>query len=39
MFSEIYLKLEPLGLECVAAACLAAGYEVRGIDLPRKRLQ
>ncbi len=33
MFSEIYLKLEPLGLECVAAACLAAGYDVRVHDL------
>jgi magnesium-protoporphyrin IX monomethyl ester (oxidative) cyclase len=33
MFSEIYLKLEPLGMECVAAACLAAGYDVRVFDL------
>ncbi|MGD9762760.1 MAG: hopanoid C-3 methylase HpnR [Candidatus Binatia bacterium] len=33
IFSEIFLKLEPLGLECVASACLAAGYDVRVIDL------
>jgi hopanoid C-3 methylase HpnR len=33
LFSEIYLRLEPLGLECVAAALLAAGHDVRLIDL------
>jgi len=33
MFSEIYLRLEPLGLECVAAAVEAAGHEVRLLDL------
>jgi magnesium-protoporphyrin IX monomethyl ester (oxidative) cyclase len=33
MFSEIYLRLEPLGLERVAAAVAAAGYEVRLLDL------
>jgi magnesium-protoporphyrin IX monomethyl ester (oxidative) cyclase len=33
MFSEIFLRLEPLGVECVAAALEAAGYEVRLIDL------
>ncbi len=33
MYSEIYLKLEPLGLERVAAAVRAAGHEVRLIDL------
>lgn len=33
LFSEIYLKLEPLGMECVATACLAAGYQVRVFDL------
>jgi magnesium-protoporphyrin IX monomethyl ester (oxidative) cyclase len=33
MFSEIYLRLEPLGLERVAAAIEAAGYEVRLLDL------
>src|SRR5438132_458446 len=33
MFSEIYLRLEPLGLERVAAAAEFAGHEVRLIDL------
>jgi hopanoid C-3 methylase HpnR len=33
IFSEIFLRLEPLGVECVAAAVQAAGYEVRLIDL------
>src|SRR5882672_1770781 len=33
MYSEIYLRLEPLGLECVAAAVRAAGHEVRLLDL------
>ena len=33
MFSEIYLRLEPLGVECVAAALQSAGYEVRLLDL------
>jgi magnesium-protoporphyrin IX monomethyl ester (oxidative) cyclase len=33
MYSEIYLRLEPLGLERVAAAVRAAGHEVRLIDL------
>src|SRR5690242_9043502 len=33
MFSEIYLRLEPLGLERVAAAVEAAGHEVRLLDL------
>jgi hopanoid C-3 methylase len=33
MFSEIYLRLEPLGLERVAAALEAAGHEVRLVDL------
>jgi magnesium-protoporphyrin IX monomethyl ester (oxidative) cyclase len=33
MFSEIYLRLEPLGLETVAAAVEAAGHEVRLLDL------
>lgn len=33
IFSEIFLRLEPLGVECVAAALEAAGYEVRLIDL------
>jgi magnesium-protoporphyrin IX monomethyl ester (oxidative) cyclase len=33
IFSEIFLRLEPLGVECVASALEAAGYEVRLIDL------
>ena len=33
MYSEIFLRLEPLGLERVAAAVLADGHEVRLIDL------
>jgi magnesium-protoporphyrin IX monomethyl ester (oxidative) cyclase len=33
MYSEIFLRLEPLGLERVAGAARAAGNEVRLIDL------
>jgi hopanoid C-3 methylase HpnR len=33
MYSEIYLRLEPLGLERVAAAIGAAGHDVRLLDL------
>ena len=33
MYSEIYLRLEPLGLERVAAATREAGHDVRMIDL------
>jgi hopanoid C-3 methylase HpnR len=33
MYSEIYLRLEPLGMERVAAAALDAGHEVRLVDL------
>jgi magnesium-protoporphyrin IX monomethyl ester (oxidative) cyclase len=33
MYSEIFLRLEPLGLERVAGAALAAGHEVRSLDL------
>jgi len=33
MYSEIFLRLEPLGLERVATAALADGHEVRLIDL------
>jgi magnesium-protoporphyrin IX monomethyl ester (oxidative) cyclase len=33
MYSELYLRLEPLGLERVAAAVRAAGHEVRLLDL------
>ena len=33
IYSEVYLRLEPLGLELVAAACLRNGYVVRLLDL------
>ena len=33
MYSEIYLRLEPLGVELVAAAARKAGHEVRILDL------
>jgi hypothetical protein len=33
MYSEIYLRFEPLGLEQVAAAVRAAGHDVRVLDL------
>jgi hopanoid C-3 methylase len=33
MYSEIFLRLEPLGLERVASALLAAGHDVRLTDL------
>ena len=33
MYSRIFLRLEPLGLELVAAAARAAGHEVRLLDL------
>jgi magnesium-protoporphyrin IX monomethyl ester (oxidative) cyclase len=33
MYSEIYLRLEPLGLERVAAALRQAGHDVRVLDL------
>lgn len=33
MYSEIFLRLEPLGLERVAGAAREAGHEVRMIDL------
>lgn len=33
MYSEIYLRLEPLGLERVAAAVRSAGHDVRLLDL------
>jgi magnesium-protoporphyrin IX monomethyl ester (oxidative) cyclase len=33
MYSEIYLRLEPLGLERVAQAVRMAGHEVRILDL------
>lgn len=37
MYSEIYLRLEPLGLELVAAAARAAGHDVRLLDLQAAR--
>ena len=33
MYSEVYLRLEPLGLELVAAACRKSGYTVQLLDL------
>jgi len=33
MYSKIYLRLEPLGLELVGAAAERAGHSVRLIDL------
>src|ERR1051325_6007639 len=33
MYTRIFLRLEPLGLELVGAAARAAGHEVRLIDL------
>ncbi|MGD0089362.1 MAG: hopanoid C-3 methylase HpnR [Planctomycetota bacterium] len=33
LYAEVYLRLEPLGMECVAAAVRAAGHEVRLLDL------
>jgi hopanoid C-3 methylase HpnR len=33
MYSELYLRLEPLGLERVAAAVRSAGHDVRLLDL------
>jgi hopanoid C-3 methylase HpnR len=33
MYSELYLRLEPLGLELIAQACRHAGHDVRIIDL------
>ncbi|HVZ92912.1 MAG TPA: hopanoid C-3 methylase HpnR [Phycisphaerales bacterium] len=33
LYSEVYLRLEPLGLECVAAAVRSAGHDVRLLDL------
>ncbi len=32
-YSKIYLRLEPLGLEMIAAAAEQAGYEAQIVDL------
>jgi magnesium-protoporphyrin IX monomethyl ester (oxidative) cyclase len=37
MYSKIYLRLEPLGVERVAGAARAAGHDVRLIDLQASR--
>ena len=37
MYAEIYLRLEPLGLELVAAAARNAGHDVRIVDLQVQR--
>lgn len=33
LYSEIYLRLEPLGLELIAESCRRAGHDVRVLDL------
>src|SRR4051812_42892673 len=33
LYSEVYLRLEPLGLECVGGAIRRAGHDVRLLDL------
>ena len=33
MYSKIFLRLEPLGIELIAAAARRAGHDVRLIDL------
>src|SRR5262252_115004 len=33
LYSEVYLRLEPLGLECVGQALKQAGHDVRLLDL------
>src|SRR5262245_38243170 len=37
MYSELYLRLEPLGLELVAGAVRQAGHDVRLLDLQTAR--
>jgi magnesium-protoporphyrin IX monomethyl ester (oxidative) cyclase len=37
MYTKIFLRLEPLGLELVAAAAPCAGHNVRLIDLQVER--
>jgi hopanoid C-3 methylase HpnR len=33
MYTRVFLRLEPLGLELIAAACREAGHELRLVDL------
>ncbi|HEX3350773.1 MAG TPA: cobalamin B12-binding domain-containing protein, partial [Acetobacteraceae bacterium] len=37
MYTKVFLRLEPLGLELAAAAALAQGHEVQLIDLQVER--
>jgi len=37
MYSEVYLRLEPLGLELIAEACRRSGFAVRLLDLQASR--
>jgi magnesium-protoporphyrin IX monomethyl ester (oxidative) cyclase len=37
MYSELYLRLEPLGLERVASALVSEGHDVRMVDLQAYR--
>ena len=37
MYSEVYLRLEPLGLELIAEACRKSGLAVRLLDLQASR--
>ena len=37
MYTKIFLRLEPLGIELIAASCARAGHEVRLIDLQVER--
>ncbi len=37
MYTRVFLRLEPLGLELVAAAARRAGHDVRLIDLQVER--
>lgn len=39
MYSELYLRLEPLGLERIAGSVRAAGHEVRVVDLQAESRQ
>ncbi|RMH11349.1 MAG: hopanoid C-3 methylase HpnR, partial [Gemmatimonadetes bacterium] len=36
-FSDVFLRLEPIGLELAAAAALAAGHDVRMVDLQAEK--